>query len=400
MKNDNLQNDDSRIDPSSVFFKAWIALCLIYPLTILVSIAATNLILVPIVIGAIVFRREFTDASLKTFSVLVLAYLVWSLIAVMLSPYDHHWSSWVEERSVFLAILPGLVIGSDIKRVIRSFRYVSVYLFIIAIYATLQYWSGINWVDGKALHISQNHFRAQGLQNNALTFAGMIALSMPLTVAVWRQNSIVSGLAILSGAFSGLASMSRAIMLGFIGGGSLITLLGTNRFRIFGALLVVLMLVLPRTLFVSRMGEKDETRLYIYKSTVEIIKHHALTGVGENNWRPAFAKYGLEYDHKNWPPTHAHSDILTCTVENGLIGTLIFLALWGYIMSAILKSLLRSKELRRDILAGIFTSLAMILFAGLFQNFQTDAENALLLWFVVGMGMRLAINTDMIKGDQ
>jgi len=395
ISNENNLNSDEFT--SNIFYRIWIFLCLIYPLTILISIAATNIILGPIILGAIFFRRTISESALKIFYLLVLAYLVWTLAAVILSPYSQEWHSWAEERSVFLAIIPGLVIGAEMNRIFKSFRYVIYYLIIIAVYASIQHYTDINWVDGKPLHIVENQFRAQGLQNNALTFAGMIALSLPVTLAIWRRKIVPSLVLVVAGAFCILASMSRAMLLGFIGGGIIIALFGRGKYRLYGILLIALMVILPETLYHSsgeRLGEKDETRLYTYKSAIEIIKHHPVTGVGENNWRPAFARYGLDYDKtKNWPPTHAHSDILTCTIENGLIGTTIFVAMWGYIMVVLLVAILKSKEDRRAILTGIFTSLAIILFAGLTQNYQTDAENALLLWFVVGMGIRFAKTT-------
>ncbi len=381
------------VSTQSPLYKTWIGLCIAYPLVILTSIAATNILLVIILVGWIFFHSNIPVKKARWFLIPVAAYLTWTLIAVAVSPFESRWGDWLEERSTFLAIIPGLVLGSRVTWVRRSFRYAGIFLCAVAVYAALQYFTGFNLLgDSTDLFSYGNHFRAEGLQNNPQTFAGMIALTLPVSLAVFSGATISVLLLVLAGAASVTASMTRTMILGFIGGGGIMAFLGSRKLRFAGLLLIVSAIILPQTVFRSageRLESGDQTRIMLWKSALNIIQAYPWTGVGENNWNEAFALYGEPYDqYKN--TCHAHSDLLTSAVENGVIGGVIFLLMWGAVVLGLIRSVLRTRGPDRDLQVGFLTAVIIILFAGLFQNYQTDAEDALLMWFVVGTGVQMA----------
>ncbi len=368
----------------------WIALCIAYPLVILTSIALTNVLLPLIVLGWILYRKDIDFTKSRVFLWLIAIYLGWTLVCVLLSPYESNWMSWLEERSTFLAILPGLIVGSNERWMRKAVRYMSIYLIIITCYALFQYYFGWDVIRWELIRLSTNNHRAIGLQNSPLTFAGMIGIIAPISAAfyspvLWRSNMLS-----LAGVLAVLSSMSRTIMLGFFGWGILLSMLASKRAKLTGVIVIVALIVLPQIIFTSageRLKHPDETRPYLWRSALSMIQHYPITGVGEDNWNEAFEEYGEEYDAYK-TTSHAHNDFLTSMVENGIVGGLLLVVLWAYIVLRMFLAVLKSKGGKRNIYIGFLTAFLVILFGGMFQNFQTDAENALLLWFIVGAGMQ------------
>lgn len=219
----------------------------------------------------------------------------------------------------------------------------------------------------------------------------MIGLSLPISLAVIAGGIIWTGFLGLLGSAAVVASMTRTMILGFILGGGVLTIWGSRRLRIAGLIIIAAVVILPHTIFApagKRLETEDETRIMLWRSALNIIAAYPWTGTGENNWNEAFAIYGEPYDHYK-TTCHAHNDLLTCASENGIIGGLIFIALWGYIVLRMFVSALRCQGAHRELRIGFLTAFIIILFAGIFQNYQTDAEDALLMWFIVGAGMQL-----------
>lgn len=386
--------------------KIWIGLCIAYPVITLLSIAATNLFLALIVLGWFFFHKTTLTSPPKPILILIAIYLAWTLMTVGFSPYSSNWQAWFEERSTLLALIPGLVIGSNRAWLVKSFRLVSALLVLLAIYAVYQYFSGWDILRGKELDDLFNRYHATGLQNLHLTFAGMIGLAMPVAAVLYSDNLYKSGALVLSGAISVTTAMARTMMLGLTGCGVLFLAFGSRKLRLAGLFLVVLMLVLPVTVF-NASGERlkrglgvseipaeqqgDPTRIYLWKSALNIIGHYPLLGVGEDNWLPAFERYGIAYD--NYSSTAgAHNDFLDSMVENGIPGGVILIVLWITIIMSTARSIWRKKGSERDLRLGFLGAFLVILFGGMFQGYQTDAENALLLWFLVGVTMQLVSN--------
>jgi O-antigen ligase len=353
--------------------------------------------------GCLVFRQKKIFDKSRTFFMLLGLYLVWNLAATILSPYPGSWSSWIEERSTMLAILPGMVVGAEALRLRAAYRYVAVWLVVIAIYAVFQYYYGWDLVRMRTLKEFGGHFLATGLQNFHLTFAGMIALTLPATLGVSPKKIAASTLLVLAGTLGIITSMSRSMMLGMIGGGILFIALGSKRLKLAGAILICTLIVLTSTIF-SASGHRlsiglgtsdtqevkgDPTRIYIWQSALKIIQHYPIMGVGVNGWDGAFEKFKVPYDDYS-STAHAHNDYLASTVEGGLIGGALFLLLWAYIILKGAQSVLATRGEARDQRLGFLVALLVLLFGGLFQCYQHDAVNALLLWFTVGVGIQMS----------
>jgi O-antigen ligase len=367
------------------------------------SIAAANLLLGLIVVGCLIFRRHLLFDKSRVFFILLGIYLVWNLAATVLSPYSSSWSMWLEERSTMLALIPGLAVGAEVSRLKTAYKFVAALLILEAVYAVYQNFYGWDPVRMKALAELNGRYLATGLQNFHLTFAGMIALALSATLGIIPKKFTGAALLALAGALSIVCSMSRSMLLGLIGGGVVFFALGSKRLKVAGITLILALLLLSSTLF-NASGKRllfglgmsdtkevqgDPTRIYLWKSALNIIQHYPLVGVGVNGWDGAFEKYKIPYDDYK-TTAHAHNDFLASTVEGGFIGGALFLLLWTYIVLKGVQAVFRTRTDARDQRLGLLVALLVLLFGGLFQCYQHDAEDALLLWFTVGASIQVS----------
>ncbi|RJP79294.1 MAG: O-antigen ligase domain-containing protein [Candidatus Zixiibacteriota bacterium] len=389
--------------PAPALYRVWAGLCIAWPAVLLVSLGAANLLLAPIILGWLVFRPA-VPRPVRHLGLLAGLYLVATLAAVALSPFGSHWAAWLEGRSTMLAILPGLVLGADLRRLQRSLQAVAVLLVALAGYGLYQHFTGWDPVRGKVLADLLDRWHATGFQELHLTFAGLVGMAVPVVLSSYAHRPVKSGLLALAGTVAVLTAMARSIMLGLAGCGLLLLAFGSRRLKIAALVLLLALALLPSTIF-DTAGERflrgvgmsqdqtvsqgDDTRLHLWHSAWTIFRHFPLLGVGGDNWPPAFQLYGDPYD--NYSSTAgAHNDLLTNLTENGLLGTALFAFLWGYIVLQLALSAWRSRGEERDRFLGFLGAVLLLLFGGLFQDFQADAETALLLWCLVGAGIQLS----------
>jgi O-antigen ligase len=389
--------------PPEAVQKVWLKLCLAFPVVLFFSIAAANILLGLIVLGWILKPTRLSPRKMGLPLRVILIYLAWTLVATAVSPFAVNGSAWFEERSTLLALIPGFVVASDERLLRRMFGYFAILLAGLALYSLYQYFFGWDLIRFKPLVYQSHRYHAVGFQNFHLTFAGMTALITPAVVGFFSGRSYRSCLCATAGLMTAFSAIARSIILGYIGCAALFAVFGSKTLRRAGFVIFLLLLVLPVTIYsaagdrlaqglgVSGSAEQqgDPTRIYLWKSALNVIRHHPLTGIGEANWDPAFQKYGAPFEHYS-TTAGPHNDFLSAMVENGIIGGVLFIAMWLVILYSIAGAARRVREDQRDLLLGLLGSFLIILFAGLFQDYQTDAENALLLWFMVGIGIQLA----------
>ena len=98
-----------------------------------------------------------------------------------MTPYGIKLHDWLEEFSTFLAIIPGIVLAYDIERLKKAYRWASIVLILISIYAVYQYFFGWDFIRSSRPLAEQFHrYHATGFQDFHLTFAGVIGMSTPL----------------------------------------------------------------------------------------------------------------------------------------------------------------------------------------------------------------------------
>lgn len=200
-----------------------------------------------------------------------------------------------------------------------------------------------------------------GLMSNVNLFAGFLNLLVPFCLCgifiqrgMWRVTSAICGLATI---FLIVLLQSRAAYIGlgvglFVAGASII-LFGRNlgialsrRGLAFGAVAAFLMIAAvtvaittdspvgqrARTIFTGDFSRIDGGRLMVWGLTLEMIRDHFFTGVGAGNFTIRMHEYlgrpGRDFTSilTNW--AQPHNDFLWVFAEKGILGFLVFIALF------------------------------------------------------------------------
>ncbi|MDK9700804.1 MAG: O-antigen ligase family protein [bacterium] len=396
------------VSETNPLLRVWVSLCIGFPAIAMVSIAGANLLLPLTILGFFFLPHTFSFPKNHLLWSILLGFIGWSLLTTAISPYGAHWGSWFEELSTILAILPGIIVGSSLTRIQRSYRIVAVVLLLVAGYAVWQFFFGWDIVRGwQPLRFQFHRYHAVGLQDFHLTYAGVIAVCLPLAAAVW--STAIGSFVAVSGVAAVMATMARSMMGAMGVSAILLGILGKKKLRILAVTIIVALLVLPQTVFQAagerfargvainseKAGEGDPTRRYLWLTSLAIIKDHPIAGVGNNRWDEAFFTYKIPFDGYS-STAHPHNDFLSTAVEYGIPGALIFATFWfAFLILLVKRPTDEPNEMREYRIAGL-AGILTILIGGLVQCYLTDAEVSLQVWFLTGTLISMISTQQMV----
>jgi O-antigen ligase len=120
--------------------------------------------------------------------------------------------------------------------------------------------------------------------------------------------------------------------------------------------------------------------------SLEMISDHWLLGIGMGNYRSVMDQYRERYGAVSH--AHAHNTLLQITTETGLLGLAAYLAIWFVFFKEVFVTFRSSTDpMTRGLAAGSFGALVGFHVAGLFEYNFGDSEVAMMMWFMVGLGM-------------
>jgi len=362
------------------------------------------------------------SASYLLFAFLA-AYLVLDFSAIFLSGYPQHIDKWLEDKWVLSALIVPLALVRDRRIGERSLYLMMVGGLGAAALAIMQNAVGWDPLRGQFLEYHSSGFMALGTFNHHLTYGGAALVAALLALARFpfgsrRIDILRAVFCIVLSAVGLYVSFARSALVGYAFGALTLVFLAPPRWRwkALGVLTaggLLLLLIVPgmaiRLLYIFQGGSAGEgPRLLLWKSAFNIVKHNLWFGVGQSNWGEAFLTYGAPGRYLSI--AHPHCDLLSVAVDGGILTLLAFIALWGYIIYTMghffrdqyevitrcqpsagdsenhrAGSQLPRVDCGSDIVLKSGLSVVIgILFAGLFQNYQTDAEVANMFWFTVG----------------
>jgi len=277
------------------------------------------------------------------------------------------------------------------------------------VYGIFQSLTGIDIVRGRLNPYGRYFYGAWGGFGLHLTYGGyqmMIAIIF-LAIMIYSLSSfndikirVLIIFASIVNILSALASFSRAAWAGFLAG--ILALIGISLFTrkrigfiVIGVfiVLILLFLIIPdikNRFFLTLNPLKDLPRKEIWSGSLEMIKDHPVFGVGSGmfarhfeNYKPDFKNlYGKVYGHP-------HNDFLAAYLRAGIIGFIGFIMIFVMFIIKMFKfynKLLKEGfKLYSSLILGFVSSVIGFLVAGLGQNYFTDSENAMLLFFVFGI---------------
>lgn len=311
-------------------------------------------------------------------------------------------------RNVWLfSMLYLLVNNADLKTGLRFLNVLLVASILMGIYGVWQAVFGWDLSHMRKLEIYGKHiYGAVGGFGMHLTYGGyqmMIALIL-LAVCMYGLRTFKARIraGLIVSAFlvnvSVIVSFARSAWLGLLAGYLVlgISALFTKPLRTLLAALLIVLLLSALFLSIPDMRYrglllvndlKHSVRTELWTGALAMIRDHPLWGVGTGMFDRYFLKYKPYYKGAHG---HPHNDFLAIYLRSGLTGFLGYMLLLLFYFKNMTSCAVRlyADEERRyhfSLLLGIISSVLAFCVAGLGQNYFTDSENAMLLWFLFGI---------------
>ncbi len=366
---------------------------------VLVSIAASQILLAGAVLSALWLRRQ-KDREPWAWPSVVLplaCFFLWTIAAALASSDPRTGLGITKKFFLFLLLflVPWFFRGKG--RILWVYKAIFAVAFIAAALGILQYITNPN---RDLLH------RISGFMSQWMTFAGLLMLVLValsayvmcigLGKAVWVLPLGIVLIAALA------LSLTRNAWLGAIAG--LITVLVLVRPRALGGLVtvvVVMLLISPGKIqdrlrtALDRTDANTRNRIELLGTSLRLIEDNPWFGVGPKNVSREAPRYRGTNEFPDWMYQHMHSNPLQIAAERGLPG----LVLWLWFIGRLIWDAWR---VRRTALKGTDTGLARpqpneplfastaalgccaaLLVAGLFEYNFGDSEVLTLFLFVM-----------------
>ncbi|MBT3226335.1 MAG: O-antigen ligase family protein [Deltaproteobacteria bacterium] len=306
----------------------------------------------------------------------------------------------------------------------RFLKVLAVISSLIAIYAVIQFFTGLDVLRSKSLQEEyraiQGVWYAVGIFSHHLTYGGvsllLFALFLPNIFSQGRSRNerlLFTVATICNLAATGVC-MGRSIWLGTLTamGVMILVYLGWKRSLIFFSLLAMLVggfwgysstqkdSLLKSTAVGRRIlsitGESNPDRLFMWKASLQVIKDNPILGLGpmrRKEMEPYYVRITNKEKHQfqHRPTVGVHNIYLQNWIDFGLLGMLGYLIWWGTLFVQILSALRQgSKSLKVNAqLSGCLAGLCGIMVAGFFENNFRDGEVQITILLVMGLSLVL-----------
>jgi O-antigen ligase len=346
-----------------------------------------------------ILNKHWQYYSTKLF-IPILFYIGWNIIASSISPRPGHslFALVDNEWPMFIMLFMYFIVDDiDVLK-----RIVHLWLFsasISALYGIWQTFSGYQLHRPETLAPMGYYFRAVGFNGFYLTFAGFMMSVFLISLCLGAQSGRVKDRwkymsVALASFLAVLGTFARSIWLSF---GVVIPIFGIIKGKRIGSIVttVFLIVVLFCLIFIPTIRDRayssivpseNQTRLNLWKTSINISKNFPLTGIGEDNFDYYFDRYKVEgfYDATG----HPHNDYLTILVSSGIPGLIGFLSIWIVLMQIGFKTQkYSSNPFLRELALGSTLAIIGFMAGGFFQNYYGTFANCWGWWLMAGLTM-------------
>jgi putative inorganic carbon (HCO3(-)) transporter len=294
---------------------------------VLVSIAASQILLAGAILAALAPRKRHSPIAALPWAIALPAILLfgWTVLAVLVNSGSPD-AAMIKKFFLFslLVLVPRIAAGHD--------KSAWIYRSVFAVAAVSSLAGVIQFVanpERDALH------RIQGFLSIWMTYSGSLMLVLVALVAFaatvgWKRQPWVIPLGIVMLAALYL-SQTRSAWLGVCAGACVILLLKKPRALIaLPLLLLALYLASPARIqqrLVSAWNPADDNtrnRIELFGTALRLIRDHPWIGVGQNVSRVAPAYRGTP-EFPDWMYLHLHNNFLQVAAERGIPGLLLWI---------------------------------------------------------------------------
>jgi len=139
-------------------------------------------------------------------------------------------------------------------------------------------------------------------------------------------------------------------------------------------------------------------RFLIWGTSLRIFLAHPILGIGLGNFEHFYQEFLQIPSHIYG---HAHNDFLNVAVNAGIIGLVSFMWMWFVVIKFFKEKYKEHKDqkVKTLLLAGFVCVLAFLL-ASQFQCYYTDAEDNMILFFIIGLAVASERYSTRIKAKK
>ncbi len=264
-----------------------------------------------------------------------------------------------------------------------------------ALYSIIQYLTGWDFLGNQRFVVSK---RSTGFFDMPLTFGEYIGMIFPITLTLFiyvkeKIKKIIFGIGSILCFLGVIFSATRGVWLANICVILFLFIFGTRKLKIYGVAIIIgfilICLLFPEISFFKRFktifppsDSSSMNRIYMWKSSVHIIKAHPLFGVGWGCFKKFYPLYILPQAAGIY--SHTHNNFINIAINTGIIGLGIFL----WIIIVIFKKaflLIKEKNSLKIIYLGLTASIISFFVSGLTESNFMDSEVVMLFYFVVSL---------------
>jgi len=392
----------------------------IFSTTFSIALSQSALGLSLILYIIIIFRSKpkLLIPELKCFYVLIALWVGWLLLTSFVGGNGLKTFALCRSEWLFLIIPLGLYLFNFHKKHQFLMSVLAAGVILISLFGIIQYFTGWKWITDA--HISaapRGGFRIAGAFGGLVTFGNYFAVA----------SSVLLGY--LIGGFSKLTKNTRYIiasasLLGFIVtmlsygrasmGSLVITIvilalfLGRRHWKIGAGViisLVIILFIIPgiQDRFEERFemdfaGKHPAGRVYIWENSWRIISDNPIFGVGQGNFKGAYAEHLQEEIH----PVHivgtGHNDFIHFASITGIPGFVIFALIWITVIwllwSGYLKAEKSENKEKQSLFLGSLAGSICFLGISMYHGTFVDEEVRALLMFIWALGLSGLYNSE------
>ncbi len=346
---------------------------------------------------------------LKWFYIAVGAYVSWMVFAALVNGTPLESLNNIREEWLFVLVPLAIYWMPRGKNLDRFVALLSLGVILVMLYGAWGLWGklGIHWEEGLQV-TADTSVRISGNFSHPLTFGNYSAMA-----ALFLLGYRFAGKCDLTGfsrglvTFGGVAAVmstvmsnSRGPLLALLVGLVLLLFFIRRKYLPVGLALLLGVVGLMYSIqgISGRFGENLDKhmtkewpggRRFIWRTTLDIIEDHPVTGVGAGSFFENYRDRVMESVGSNRWYAHAHNDLLNVTAIAGIPGGVLFAGMWGCVLLYLWIGYRRAgpdTRARRLLAASLLGSVVFLASSATEATFA-DEEARQVLMFVWAVGL-------------
>lgn len=289
------------------------------------------------------------------------------------------------------------------KRYIRGIINSYVFsVFSICVFGIYQYFTGFG-LSSEFMKYSYTDKKIEATLDNPNNLGAFLVLALfpIIMLAIYEKNKIKKSIYSLISMIivvDIVLTWSRNAFIGVAIGAVILAIIFTWKLIFIIGPAVVISLFIPkishRILDIANSSQ-NESRIYLWKTALKMIKEHPVLGVGNGNYVSLYDTYVKKYPELKYPWfTHrpSHNSYLKVTSELGILGIVSFVCMLVFSLLRVKQAASSAKDkFYRYFCTGIFASMVGFYFMNISDNLFFVPKTTAYFWILLAISQAIVI---------